>query len=754
MRERAAERAGTSPPNLTLSGNQTEELTTNTTVGSLTLNGDAFLEVGGAGPVTLTVEGDILVEGSAVLFLNRSTLAVNESYDVEWKIETLGTSQFAALGANLTTNGYQLGALYAGASNITVFGSLFVYPSGWIDSTLAQAATLLLVDSGYQSDVLFYDAAGAPSTSVFHAVDSIGFNVWLTFKNGTSGAISLPGRFSWQNWTFPGSASVSGIGYQVNVSDSYVYNFAVMLYQGSTVTLSNSPDVVLSINIDYGTVPLSGLSESHYGSYELVTTGFDLTLQNTTAVTWNIYPFGGGARITESQVGEIQVYSPDPTTVNDSNLTGHGGYYGSQAVGGLSIANSTIASEVVAYNGTLRLDNCTVDTSGANRVLATSGGRVYALDVRLGPLDEYQTLGTGSIAIASTVAVTVRDPRGVVAGAQVDLVSDADSSVFTETETPGSGTVTTALTALTLNATGATGVNYTLSGRHATEGGVEALPWPIYSISTTLNLTPYILSTDPANGSTGVAPAIAAIVIDFSVPMVALTTESLVQVVPQGSPAPSASPTWTPSWDRANETLTLSLAASLMPATTYAVSLSSAIPQADPPMESSFEFEFTTAAAVPPVPFVISVAPANGSIDASIEGSVTVEFDMAMNESTLNESFSVSPGDVPGTFVTTSTSIEWTPTSGLDYGTNYTLVLSTSAKSAQGVPLAHPFTSEFRTEPGGICTGCMAPAPPSGSGLLWLGVGVAGLVAIAVVALVLYRRRGAPPAGESAPADR
>ncbi|MCI4360188.1 MAG: hypothetical protein L3J91_00630, partial [Thermoplasmata archaeon] len=415
------------PTDINLSGNSTLQVASDTTVLNVSLYNHSILYVHSPSiRVTLQVLGNIHLYGQSLLFVNASNLAIGESYDVQWSLQVVGASEFAVAYSNVTTNGYQWGAAYEQSANITIVSSLIGYPTDWLDSDLVGAPKLTVYDSWYSSDVILFDNALAPSTANFTAVRSAGFNVWLNFKAGAMANLSLPGIEGWRNWTFPGAAQVTGLNYSVDLVDCFVLVFAVMLWQGANLTLVNSPDVALSLNIDSGTVNVTGLSESLYAHYGLYSDQFALTLINTTMFTWNIYTFSGNVQIDRSQVGEIQVFGSTWAVVQNSTLTAHGGYYGNQGSAQLTIVNSTIAGQVVAYSGLTSLVRCSVNTTTPNRLLATGAGHLSALDTRLAAVDSYQALGGGTIDVAWTVHVNVTSSAAPVPGASVSLLGAAN----------------------------------------------------------------------------------------------------------------------------------------------------------------------------------------------------------------------------------------------------------------------------------------------------------------------------------------
>jgi hypothetical protein len=726
-----------------LTNNSTRVIYANAVVGNITLSGNATLYVHGTlVQPTLTVLGNIVVSGNSTLFVNDSTLAIAESYDVEWTIQVTGTSRFVVSGSNITTNGYQWGAAFEDLANVTILGSLVGYPSGWLDTDLVGGPTLGVAYSWYSSDVILFDNALAPSTANFTAGDSAGFNIWLNFKSGTAANLSLPGADGWRNWTYPGGANVSGTQYRVTIIDSFVLNFAIMLWQGADVTLTDSPDVVVALDIEYGSVDLSGLGQEHYDDEQISTAGLELQLWNTTVSTWNVYPFAGNVSISGSQIGEVQVFGSASAAVNDCNLTGDGGYYGNQGTRFLSIYNSTVSSQVVAYTGTVNLVNSTVNTSYPERVLATGNGTVYALDSRLGPSDTWQTLGGGTIQLAGTVVVAVSQAGSPVLDAALTLEYDSNGTRFSPGVTDSSGSWTGPLIGARYQAAVMTGWNYTLRATGQDDGAVVNLTEPIGPATVWLALLPIVVGSTPASGTVGVPQNLSTMAIAFTYPMVPFETQASVTVDPVFA--------WTPLWDAADENLTLLPAAPLAPATTYTLTVGTgAQTQNGLLLDAAESFAFTTAIVVLPVPAVVGTLPADRATNVSLTPQIRVSFSEAMNASRASSAFSISPA-VPGLFSDPSAAVlGWVPSSPLSYNTTYTVEISTAAQSAAGAALAQGYEFEFRT----LAENVTVPPPTTVPGYpasttpqtLYLGLAIAVVVVAAVAGILVWRRRTAPP---------
>ena len=99
-------------------------------------------------------------------------------------------------------------------------------------------------------------------------------------------------------------------------------------------------------------------------------------------------------------------------------------------------------------------------------------------------------------------------------------------------------------------------------------------------------------------------------------------------------------------------------------------------------------------------PTVSSAYPANNTVDLAVNTTITATFSEAMDSSTITTTtFSVNDGstDITGTITYSRTTAMFTPTSDLDYYTNYTATITTGAKDLAGNALQTNYTWSFTT---------------------------------------------------------
>ena len=107
-------------------------------------------------------------------------------------------------------------------------------------------------------------------------------------------------------------------------------------------------------------------------------------------------------------------------TVENSTLTGHGGYYGAFGNGSLTVSNSTISAPIIGYGtGKVRLDNCSDATSTPVQILAAQGSTIVSVNTALGANVTYGATDRGRVDVEATLtlATTVdQNPQADVAG--------------------------------------------------------------------------------------------------------------------------------------------------------------------------------------------------------------------------------------------------------------------------------------------------------------------------------------------------
>lgn len=221
----------------------------------------------------------------------------------------------------------------------------------------------------------------------------------------------------------------------------------------------------------------------------------------------------------------------------------------------------------------------------------------------------------------------------------------------------------------------------------------NALQTPyIWSFRTGATVSPNIISTDPPNEATGVVLN-KMITATFNVAMDPLTitseTFSLMNgTTPVSGVVSGIGPTafFTPS-------------AQLLANTFYTATIRNGAKNLQgTTLSNDYVWTFTTGTVI--APSVISIDPVNLATGVPLHKVVSATFSEAMDPSTINaSSFILKVGDVvvSGEVNYSERTVTFTPTSNCFSCTNYTAVLTTTAKNLAGISLANDYVWTFTT---------------------------------------------------------
>lgn len=229
-----------------------------------------------------------------------------------------------------------------------------------------------------------------------------------------------------------------------------------------------------------------------------------------------------------------------------------------------------------------------------------------------------------------------------------------------------------------------------------------------WTFSTGLTVTPMVTSTDPDNNANNVFLN-KVVSVNFNMPMKASTINATTYTLKQGTTAVSGTVSY--SGTTAVFIPTLPLA----PNTLYTATVSKAVTNLDnTTLIADYVWKFTTGALVAPT--VTSTDPINNSTGISLNKTITANFSMIMDPSTITATtFTLKQGTttIAGAVTYSGSTASFKPTNALLEGKVYTATITTGAKSATGVPLANDFVWNFTT------LVANAPSPTAG---LFFGV--------------------------------
>jgi hypothetical protein len=212
---------------------------------------------------------------------------------------------------------------------------------------------------------------------------------------------------------------------------------------------------------------------------------------------------------------------------------------------------------------------------------------------------------------------------------------------------------------------------------------------------TTVNITaPTVISTDPANNTSGV-PLNKVITATFSVPMDPATMNSSTFTIKNGTNAVSGSISYSGS------VATFTPSSNLSGNTVYTGTITTGAKNVGgTPLASDYVWSFTTLAATPPT--VISTNPANNATGVVLTKVITATFSVPMDPATISTStFTLKHGatTVSGAVMYSGSTASFTPSVNLLSNTVYTATITTGAKNVAGTPLASNYVWSFTTVP-------------------------------------------------------
>lgn len=209
---------------------------------------------------------------------------------------------------------------------------------------------------------------------------------------------------------------------------------------------------------------------------------------------------------------------------------------------------------------------------------------------------------------------------------------------------------------------------------------------------------PIVVSTDPANGATGVALN-KVITATFSTVMNPATINSTTFTIRQGSTLIPGVITYS------GMTASFTPAAPLIANTVYNGTITTgAKDTAGNAMAANYNWSFVTGT----TPYIVSTDPANTATGVALNKKITATFSEVMNPATINATtFTLQNGATPvaGVVTYSGTTAMFSPTANLLPATLYTAVITTGAKNPAGNGIASNYTWTFTT------AGVTAPPP-------------------------------------------
>jgi hypothetical protein len=381
----------------------------------------------------------------------------------------------------------------------------------------------------------------------------------------------------------------------------------------------------------------------------------------------------------------------DPSTITTSTFTLYNGI--SQVVGVVSYSGTTatFAPSIpllpnTTYTGTI--------TTGAKNVAGVPVANKYVW--------RFTTLATAPVVISTDPAngaTQVVLNKTVTATFSVPMNPwTITSSTFTLKHGTISvdGSVSYSGTTATFKPSSLLLANTVYTGTITTgaesEAGIALAENYVWTFTTGSITAPTVISTDPANGATGVLLD-KTITATFSTPMDPLTMNSSTFIVRHGLVAVAGAVTYSGSTISFNPTV------DLLPGTVYTATITTGAKNlAGVPLANNYVWTFTTISVAAPT--VLFTDPTNNAVGVVLNKIVTATFSEAMNPLTLNTgTFTLRHGAnaVSGMVSYAGTMASFAPTADLLPGTLYTATLTTEITNLAGVSLTADYIWTFTT---------------------------------------------------------
>ena len=296
--------------------------------------------------------------------------------------------------------------------------------------------------------------------------------------------------------------------------------------------------------------------------------------------------------------------------------------------------------------------------------------------------------------LSNAIAVPVNSNITVTFNEEMDPTTITQSSITLTGSSIVAGTVTYSGKTASFKPTSALAENTTYTGRVKTtvkdlKGNALQTDY-VWAFTTGLILRPIVTSTDPINNATDVILN-KVITATFSMPMNPSTLNATTFTIKQG--VNTIPGTISYSGSTASFTPTIALDAN----TTYTATITNgAKNSSDTALLANYVWTFKTGIN----PTIIATDPLNNAINVNLLKTVTANFSIAMDPTSINATtFTLKQGTtvVLGTVSYSGITASFDPTLPLQAGKVYTATITTGAKSTIGIPVANNYLWSFTT---------------------------------------------------------
>lgn len=296
--------------------------------------------------------------------------------------------------------------------------------------------------------------------------------------------------------------------------------------------------------------------------------------------------------------------------------------------------------------------------------------------------------------VSNALAVPVNNVVTITFNEEMDPATITQSSITLTGTSLVAGTVSNSGKTATFTPTSPLAENTTYTGRVKTTvkdlmGNALQTDY-VWAFTTGLILRPIVISTDPINNGTDVVFN-KVITATFSMPMNPATLNATTFTVKQGVNTVLGTISYSGS------TVSFTPAIALDANTTYTATISNgAKNSSDTALLANYVWTFKTGVN----PTIIATDPLNNAINVNLLKTVTANFSVAMDPTTINAtSFTLKQGTtvVLGTVSYSGITASFDPTLALQEGKVYTATITTAAKNTAGIPVATNYVWNFTT---------------------------------------------------------
>ena len=296
--------------------------------------------------------------------------------------------------------------------------------------------------------------------------------------------------------------------------------------------------------------------------------------------------------------------------------------------------------------------------------------------------------------VANALAVPVNNVVTITFNEEMDPATITQSSITLTGSSLVAGTVSYSGKTATFTPTSPLAENTTYTGRVKTTvkdlmGNALQTDY-VWAFTTGLILRPIVISTDPINNATDVVFN-KVITATFSMPMNPATLNATTFTVKQGVNTVLGTISYSGS------TVSFTPAIALDANATYTATITNgAKNSSDTALLANYVWTFKTGVN----PTIIATDPLNNAINVNLLKTITANFSVAMDPTTINAtSFTLKQGTtaVLGTVTYSGITASFDPTLALQAGKVYTATITTAAKNTAGIPVATNYVWNFTT---------------------------------------------------------